>query len=57
MVETVSGPVARANVDALAQKYLGTDYPNEWIRSERVILKIVSDSQIVFAAGIRDIRR
>lgn len=53
----MSGLEARANVDALAQKYLGSDYPDESIRSERAILKIVPDSQIVFAGGIHDIRR
>ena len=57
MVDTLSGLEARANVDALAQKYLGSDYPDESIRSERAILKIVPDSQIVFAGGIHDIRR
>ena len=48
---------ARANINALAQKYLGADYPDEWIHSERVILKIAPDSQIVFARGMHDIRR
>lgn len=41
----------------LAQMYLDADYPDEWIFSERVMLKIVSDSQIVFARGVHDIRR
>lgn len=57
VVHTVTGPEARANIDALAQKYLGSDYPDELIRSERVILKIAPDSQIVFASGMQDIRR
>ena len=57
VVEVVTGPEARANIDALAQKYLGTDYPDEWISSERVILKITPESQIVFARGVHDIRR
>lgn len=57
VVETVTGPEARANINALAQKYIGADYPDEWIHSERVILKIVPDSQIVFARGMHDIRR
>lgn len=40
VVETVTGPTARAHIDALANKYLGVDeYPNP-ITSERVILKI-----------------
>ena len=53
----LTGPEARANIDALAQKYLGTDYADEWIYSERAILKIAPDSQIVFARGIHEIRR
>ena len=53
----MTGPEARANIDALAQKYLGTDYPEEWIYSERVILKIAPDTQIVFVRGIHDVRR
>ena len=57
VVEVVTGPQARTNIDVLAQKYLGTDYPDEWIYSERAILKIAPDSQIVFARGIHDIRR
>jgi PPOX class probable F420-dependent enzyme len=57
VVETVTGPEARANINALAQKYLDADYPDEWIQSERVILKIAPDSQIVFARGMHDIRR
>ncbi len=35
----VRGPDARAHIDALSQKYSGTDYPGE-IQSERVILQI-----------------
>ena len=57
VVQTVTGPQARANIDAMAQKYLEADYPNELIRSERVILKIAPDIQIVFARGMHDIRR
>ncbi len=39
----VCGDVARADIDALAQKYMGTDeYPNP-IQSERVILQIAVD--------------
>ena len=33
------------------------DHPDEWIRSERVILKIAPDNQILFARGVHDIRR
>lgn len=57
VVQIVTGPEARANIDALAQKYLDADYPDELIQSERVILKIAPDSQIVFARGMHDIRR
>ena len=53
----MTGPQARANIDVLAQKYLGTDYPDELIYSERVLLKIAPDSQIVFSRGMHDIRR
>jgi PPOX class probable F420-dependent enzyme len=35
----VRGPEARADIDALSQKYTGQDYGNE-ITSERVILQI-----------------
>jgi PPOX class probable F420-dependent enzyme len=35
----VRGPEARAHIDALSQKYTGTDYPGD-IKSERVILQI-----------------
>ncbi|MEP7048358.1 MAG: pyridoxamine 5'-phosphate oxidase family protein [Ilumatobacteraceae bacterium] len=35
----VRGPEARAHIDALSQKYTGSDYGNE-ITSERVILQI-----------------
>jgi PPOX class probable F420-dependent enzyme len=57
VVQIVTGPEARANIDALAQKYLDADYPEELIHSERVMLKIAPDSQIVFARGMHDIRR
>ena len=57
VVEIVPGPEPRAHLDALARKYLRTDYPDEWIYSQRVILKIAPGSQIVFPRGIHDIRR
>jgi PPOX class probable F420-dependent enzyme len=44
VVETEAGDAARAHIDKLAQKYLGTDYPGP-IQSERVILKIAPDTQ------------
>lgn len=46
VVATVGGDAARADIDALARKYMGTDYPNE-ITSERVVLKIAADREIV----------
>jgi PPOX class probable F420-dependent enzyme len=45
VVETVRGPVARAHIDALAQKYFGRDYDPANIQSERVILKIAPEVQ------------
>ncbi len=46
VVETVRGPEARAHIDALAQRYMGRDYPNE-VESERVICKVLPDRQRV----------
>lgn len=57
VVQIVHGPEARANINAIARKYLDADYPDELIKSERVLLKIAPDSQIVFARGMHDIRR
>jgi PPOX class probable F420-dependent enzyme len=45
VVETVTGPDARAHIDHLAQKYTGADYANP-IQSERVILKIAPKRQM-----------
>ncbi len=46
VVDTVTGPEARAHIDTLAKKYLGKDeYPNP-IQSERVIVKIRPDKII-----------
>jgi PPOX class probable F420-dependent enzyme len=56
VVETVTGVDSRANINALAQKYFGGDYPDELVHSERVILKIAPESQIAFAPG-RQIER
>ncbi len=39
IVDTVTGPEARAHIDQLAQKYTGQDYANP-VQSERVILKV-----------------
>lgn len=46
VVETIGGDDARAQIDALAQKYTGADYANE-VTSERVILKIAADREII----------
>jgi PPOX class probable F420-dependent enzyme len=46
VVERVLGPVARAHIDLLAEKYTGKPYANE-IESERVILKIAPERQVV----------
>lgn len=40
----VRGPEARAHIDALSQKYSGTDYPGV-VQSERVILQITPTRQ------------
>jgi PPOX class probable F420-dependent enzyme len=39
VVDTVTGPEARAHIDQLSQKYTGHDYANP-VHSERVILKV-----------------
>lgn len=44
VVETITGPEARAHIDSLAQKYQGTDYGNP-VQSERVILKVAPRRQ------------
>jgi PPOX class probable F420-dependent enzyme len=46
VVETVTGPEARAHIDQLSRKYTGGDYTNP-VQSERVILKIAPDRQYV----------
>jgi PPOX class probable F420-dependent enzyme len=45
VVETVRGPDARAHIDKLAQKYTGGSYSDDWIGSERVILRIAPEVQ------------
>lgn len=47
VTETRTGPDARADIDALAQKYNGTDYDDANIKSERVILFITPERQTV----------
>jgi PPOX class probable F420-dependent enzyme len=46
VVETVTGPEARAHIDELSEKYTGGPYGPE-IQSERVILKIRPDRERV----------
>jgi len=49
VVETITGPDARAHIDKLSQRYTGGEYANP-IQSERVIVKVRPDRQ--FARGI-----
>ncbi len=44
VIETITGDEARAHLDRLAHKYLGSAYPAD-VESERVILKIAPDRQ------------
>lgn len=51
VVETITGPEAKAHIDAMAKKYLDKDvYPNP-IRSERVIVKIAPERVVRFPPG------
>lgn len=47
VVETVRGPAARDHIDLLSRRYLGRDYDEAAIASERVILRIAPDLQRV----------
>ncbi len=47
VVETVTGPEARAQIDQLSQKYHGQDYNPDDIKSERVMLWIVPERQTI----------
>lgn len=42
---TDTGDQARQQLDGLARKYTGSDYPPEQIKSERVILRITPERQ------------
>ena len=42
---TTTGDEARKHVDEVARQYLGTDYPPEGIKSERVILWVTPERQ------------
>jgi PPOX class probable F420-dependent enzyme len=46
VVETVTGPEARAHIDTVSRKYTGGDYGNP-IQSERVILKVAPKRQYI----------
>ncbi len=48
VVNTVTGPEARAHIDKLANKYVGRPYLGEFIKSERVILVIEPERQRVW---------
>jgi PPOX class probable F420-dependent enzyme len=43
VVEEVRGDAARAHIDELSRKYGGQDYPQEAIKTERVILKVAPE--------------
>lgn len=47
VVETVDGDRARQDIDELAHKYFGTDYPAENIKSSRVMLFIEAERQTI----------
>lgn len=47
VVETVRGQEARDHIDELSRRYAGKDYEPAAIQSERVMLKIAPDRQIV----------
>ncbi|MEJ2863581.1 PPOX class F420-dependent oxidoreductase [Actinomycetospora flava] len=44
---TTTGSEAREHIDEVAHQYLGTDYPPEGIKSERVILWITPERQTI----------
>ncbi|CAA9230694.1 MAG: hypothetical protein AVDCRST_MAG50-1170 [uncultured Acidimicrobiales bacterium] len=48
VVEMVTGPEARTNIDEISQKYTGNPYPPENIKTERVLLRIRPDRQRVW---------
>lgn len=40
VVDMITGPQARSHIDELSHKYTGQPYNEQWITTERVILKI-----------------
>lgn len=53
VARTTLGPEARAHIDALSRKYVGADYDDGRITSERVILHIEPEIQHATHAGGR----
>jgi PPOX class probable F420-dependent enzyme len=51
VTDTTTGPEARAQVDELSQKYTGQPYPEENIKSERIILWITPERQTYIDQG------
>lgn len=51
VVETVPGQEARDHIDELCQKYHGTPYNPDDIKTERVMLWIVPERQTVVGSG------
>ena len=47
VTDTTTGPEAREHIDEVAHRYLGTDYPPEGIKSERVILWVTPERQTI----------
>ena len=45
VTETITGPEARAHADELSHKYKGQDYPDDAIKSERVMLVVTPQRQ------------
>ena len=45
--KTTTGDEAREHIDEVAHQYLGTDYPPEGIKSERVILWVTPERQTI----------
>lgn len=45
VAETTTGPQARAQIDEIAMKYTGQKYPDENIKSERVIIWVTPERQ------------
>ena len=49
VVDTITGKEAREMINELSMKYNGRPYPDEYIKTERVILKIEPEQQRVAA--------